>query len=667
MKITHPSGEDYDLFPDTEIELTRYNPFFHELGEQSVPITLPSTSKNLQLLGNPERADNINKPASRLDVHLQSGVFAVKGRQAVLSAQAKGNIDASFYLHEGAFYERIDNVMLSEIFENRVDVFSTPNLMLSALYEIAKGNNDALAIFQIKTDKSTLNELSDTIGTNGMRRFVNDVATERIIDEKKITIPQFFFMTPFIKVRYVLKEVLAFLGYTLGSSFLDMDPFKDMVFLNNNIDTIVDLQLRYIDVVPDISVKTLFDVIRKFNVEFVPDEQEKVVNIVSFDDILSELPKSDLSEYVVSQKVVKYHNNYRQLRLTSNTIDSSMNRLVLAYHDIISSNASFLTSGESEGQGLMLNMIIDKFPTSYYRNIDGAIVRDGFLGVNSFKEKISGLGIGYFDGGNLTVEDKSFPDVMPDVLTSLKITYPDGSTPLYTYTTYPFVGSERALRSKLVLDDNTEQQISFSKLDPMLCLTYNAATHSVGTLANYSSTGVKLWNYNLLWIGEDGIYEKFWRKYDDILRNALLDVEAEVILPQDVKLGVSSVSPVLLHNQKYLLSTLDYSTKKNTVSKCLLKSLKKQYPVKTAGPADKYLRSKQYMWKMVVATGGKIRWRFKATPTAYYPPDPTEAQFNAGGRYYERTYQVEYTYSLINWDNIYEGTITTWLEPALYQ
>ena len=86
MKITHPTGESYDLFPDTQIELSRFNPFFNDLGEQSVPISIPATSKNLKLLGHPERGDGSGKIIRRLNTQLQEGSFSIVGRQAILSA-----------------------------------------------------------------------------------------------------------------------------------------------------------------------------------------------------------------------------------------------------------------------------------------------------------------------------------------------------------------------------------------------------------------------------------------------------------------------------------------------------------------------------------------------------------------------------------------------------
>ena len=39
MKIIHPSGETFDL-RGSELQMERLNPFFNELGDLSLPVTL---------------------------------------------------------------------------------------------------------------------------------------------------------------------------------------------------------------------------------------------------------------------------------------------------------------------------------------------------------------------------------------------------------------------------------------------------------------------------------------------------------------------------------------------------------------------------------------------------------------------------------------------------
>lgn len=663
MKIKHSSGVAYDLHPSTEIEFSRYNPFFHELGEQSIPLSIPASQKNLELLYHPERADSVNKPLSGIDVQIESGVFNVVGRQAILSAQEKGMIETSFYLHEGAFYSKIEDITLSEIFRDMKIEFASIDAAINFMYSLVSTNDSRFAVFPIQAGESKINAINTSTNGQGLRRFVNDVDTESTIDGKKIKIPKGFFISPFVKVSHVVSEVLNYLGYTLGSSFLDNAPFNEMVFLNNNIDTLVDKSINYIDIVPNITVKELFNVLRKFNAEFIPDENQKIVNIVNFNDILNN-QSADISQYAISKKIINYSNGYRQVKLSSMLIDSQLSKQTLPYNSLFPSMTDYgsLEQGSEARQGLHLFEISNQYPTAYIRKQDGVIVRDGFQGDRAFIEKITGAGIGYFAGGSLQTEDHSFSDVIPDIKTELKITY---SPTVYHYTTFPYIDSSRSLRSKIVFDDGNENEGSATDLKAMLCLFYRTPTHCVGVLNNYDNTGNKLWNNSLLWYGEDGIFEKFWRQRDILLRNALLDVKIDTILPEEMKFFLSPVSPILLHNQKYLLNEMQYSTLRKSVSECSLLSTKLQEPVSVAKPASEYFHEKQYRWEIKVSQTMPGAYRFLSEPVAFYPPDPTPEQYDAGGQYYGRNYEVEITMGG-TWTNPPTmSTIYVWLEPKM--
>lgn len=669
MKIIHPSGESFDLFPDTEIELTRYNPFFNDLGEQSIPVSIPATQKNLQLLGHPDRVDNINKPDSRLNTQIQSGAFAVVGRQAILSAQAKGNIETSFYLHEGAFYEKIEDITLFEIFENKKISFPDITAAINFMYSLVPGNDPRFAVHEVMTDQYTLNEITSATTAQGYYKFKHEVDVTETIDSKTVSIPKGFYITPFIKVKYVLQEVLSHLGYTLATSFLDQVPFSNLLFLNNNLDTIVNNSINYVDLVPDISVKTLFDVIRKFGVELRPDEINKIIYLTQFDETLTTAPLVDLSQYSVSKPVVNYHNQYKQLKLTSEQISLPAQISTIDWLG----RRRYLATGSASDQGIDFISIFTKYPSAYLRNNDGYIVRDGVKGERTFVEKIAHLGINYYAGGILPVEEHSFPDVVPAMFTGRSMK-PTGD---YAYTAIPYVGPGRALQSRVVFQDelNNDEVVDTSQLKPILCLFYNVATHCKGTIHNYSDSGQKLWDNSIAWNGPDGLYEKFWRKRDTLMRNALLEIQVDTILPEEVKLTLSPVKQVLLNSQKYLLSELNYSTKHKSVGSCTLLSTKLQQPVSESKPAADYFRNKKYSWiskytrSWTAPIGQGTVYKYLIEPNAFYPEDPTEAQYNAGGKYYQRTYNVEYgvvgkrdgSYSKLG-----EGTITTWLEAVLY-
>lgn len=665
MKIIHPSGQAYDLFPGTDLELTRYNPFFNELGEQSIPISLPGSPRNMDLLNHPGRPDNKNKPSSRIDAIIQSGAFSVQARQAILSAKENGTIDSSFYLNEGAFYEKSNDLTLHDIFAG--ETIPLPNVASAAtfVYSLMSTYDERLSCFMVYDGNRIINRPDPA--RNG--KFYNHVDREETVDDKPITVPAGMYITPFVKVKYVLKHVLEYLGYTLSSSFLDVPPFNNMVFLNNNADTILSGSINYVEIVPEISVRDLFDVIRKFNCEIIPDEVAKTVSIISFGDTVDELQANDLTAQKVGDLTISYHNNYRQVVLKSDVLQ------IPEDHEL---------ANNAPNESLSLTDLSRRYPTAM-TDTDGSIYRIGYKGENEVKDRIGSLHMNYNAGDDLTHEERKFPDVLVDVSKSAYLwqTGTGGSFTLFDVL-YPYVGPVRHLRSKLVYTQEEEQQAlaeslnssSHEVLKPMLCLYFHDAVNqiNIGTIHNYDLNGQKLWEFTLAYNGNDGIYEKFWRKYDELLRNALLEVRGEFILTETQKLTLPSHAKVVVDSQAMIPHQIIYVPGKRMPTECRFFSTKLQEPLSMAKTMDEYFPPSAYKWRLVTErnftnTVPALSWeviKYISEPLAYFPEPPTDAQYGAGGRYYEKSYVVEYGFAnALAYTKNGDGVITTYLQAVL--
>jgi hypothetical protein len=188
-----------------------------------------------------------------------------------------------------------------------------------------------------------------------------------------------------------------------------------------------------------------------------------------------------------------------------------------------------------------------------------------------------------------------------------------------------------------------------------------------GTIHNTDITGQKMWNYTLNYYGEDGIFERFWRRRDTLLRNALLRVECDLLLDEFQKMNLSPLYQVSLQNQNYLIEELKYVSGETTIETCSILSLKQKDPISLAKTTAEYFPPRIYKWNIRFEKSFNYEFKFKTDNVTFYPPDPTAAQYAAGGRYYEKTYDVEYGNEDINgnWYKVADGTITVWLEPAL--
>lgn len=657
MKITHPSGQPYDLPEDFKIEITRSNPFFHKTGEQSLPCSLPPTDRNTSLLHQPANLANNKKLTSRLDVTIENGSFFTKARQAILSAQKNEPIATSFYLNEGAFYEKTKDLTLMEIFKDKTVEFNTVDDAITFMRSLLSQRDDRFTCFSVITDNNELNALY--YGANPT--FVN--ATERTvtINGKQVLIPKGMYITPFVKVRHILCEVVTYLGYTMGPSFLDQQPFNDMVFLNNNVDTLLTGSIAYVDIIPDLSVSEFFDIIRKFNCELIPDETNKILQPVLFNDVLESVPESDLSKKITGNIIISFHDNYKQLRLTSDRLNIPDG--IKPFGSSIKRNIGVNSKNDVD----TISELVAKFPTAQVNNINGSIFRIGFRGEYQITEFLGSMHCNYFDGDILTTEEKKFPDALVEIFMSNRM--------------YPYVGTERALRSTIVFDDEQENESielpDRKKLPAMLCFYFHdpERKYNIGTVYNRDLSGNILWNYSLAYNGEYGIFEKFWRKYDDMLRNALLEIRGNVLLSETDKMMLSSYRKIIIDGQEVLPSELKYIPGERIIQECTFVTTKLQQPVSHSRtqqdyfpvPSYKWILKKQRNFSVSPPQGGSESIRYKAEPLAFFPVNPTQSQYNAGGRYYEFTHQVEYGYvdSRGNYTKLGDGKITVWLEAVV--
>lgn len=659
MKITHPSGQPYDLPSDFRLEMSRTNPFFHKRGEQSLPCSLPPSRKNMELLNQPANIANSKKIESRLDVTIESGSFFLNARQAILNAKRNQPISTSFYLNEGAFYERVENLTLLDVFKDKEVKFNNVDAAIVFMQTLLSQNDERFSCFSVISHGRELNALY--YGDNP--RLVNATDRTEYIDGKTVFIPKGMFITPFVKVRHVLAEVASHLGYSLAESFMDIAPFKDMVFLNNNADTILTGHISYVDVIPELTVSDFFNVLRKFNCEIIPDEINKKLKIVSFNDILKSTQINDLTKKLAGGLLVSYHDNYKQLRLTSDTLDIPDDAAPF------SNMSSGIGVNVKKGSSNIYDLKI-KYPTAQVSDQYGYIYRMGYRGEMELTEKIGTLHCNYYSGDLLPVEEKKFPDTLVEVYM--------GNRP------YPYVGHARYLRSSLIFDDldeNAPVENSETDLLPaMLCFYYHDTVrkYNIGTVHNRDMNNVKLWDFTLAYNGEYGIYEKFWRQYDDLLRNALLEVKADLILDEPDKMMLSSYEVVMIDAQRLLPSEVKYTPGQKVSKECSFLTTKLQSPISSAISQQNFFGSGRFKWNLktqrnftitTTVPGRRYAYvKYKSTPTTYYPPIPTESQYNAGGRYFQTQYEVEYGTVSGGVDTFVkegDGIITTWLEPAL--
>lgn len=640
MKITNlTTGQAYQLTPGTQLEIERPNLFFNDYGEQSYPVDLPDTDLNRALCGYPDMPANRQKPQTDIPAAISEGDYYMPCRQAVLGAKRKEKITTSFYMNEGSFLSRMQQVPLVDVFSDEtVPGVTTVEEGIKWCWSLMADEDPHYGIFpaivQLDGVRRALNAavMMDEEGnlfewgrrdpSTGLPEgisygFWNAFPRRETVESRLVQLSPGYYITPFIRANYLLQRVFAYFGYTLQESFFDeTKPFDKMLFVNNTADALVNGTILLAHLVPDCYCNTLIDVFRKkFCCEFVPDETARTVRVEFFKDILADAPSDDLTACLVGYPEINFQEP-RQLKLSS---DNS------------------LSEGESfEGGGELKR----KYPDAYINYLNGQFERVGYTNTEVV-EVLSDGNIPYYAG------DPDLEDYEVNVPDS-QFCYgrdPSLGEDLVMTGSYPYIGDGRMLNSVLEGDFDTEAaeadleefESSEHKQDPMLAFT-NPRT--------YYNTGTHTWaTYSLLYNGAAGIYEKFWRDFDNLLSN-----ERKRSLPAHRKIA--------LDGNEYLVNILRYTLGGNQapMETDLLTTLM-QEPVSTATPHSELFARQGYTWKTRVDSSESLteeQWvaagytaQQAVTAQAIYPPPPTEAQYEAGGSYHTRTVY----YSLVRYDD----------------
>ena len=673
MKITNASGEDYDLPPGLTLEIERTNPFFNDYGEQSLPVTLPPTAKNRRLLSYPDDIRGLTKSSQRANVMLSHGAYAMRCRQAILSGNKSTGIETSFYLNTGAFYEKYQDVSLSDIFGEKTIPFNSVADAIQFCKGLYTSYNEQFACFPVRLDDATLNQFRfrSTSGTPPV--FVNEEATSMEVDGKTIYLDPGYYITPFIRANYLLKEVLSYFGYTLLDNFFtETEPFKSMVFLNNNIDTLVKSEIRYVQIIPDCMVSTLLNMYRNlFCCEFIPDEVNRTIEIRLFDSVLADRPVTDLTPCMARSYTVDHPAKFRQLKLSANYVNATQTFGTSLHSDL---NRDNQVSNFKNLRELLL-----KHPDAEYDPLTGSFIRYGFRGIYEISQIVGYVTCDYYAGGVLETEEKKADCTIPTTVLDKRRSDRESQTYLSV-----FVGSGRALNSTIVMDSEApakesetgDDQAKDAKneelpLMPSFVVRHSSGAFDQGTTMNCDDQGTRLFDYILAHNGPDGLFERFWRNYDTLLRNSFLKVKVPLLLPETEKLQLSEYKKILLDGQELFPDKIRFIANKMEVVESDFYTTKLYTPLSTALPeAERLPVPSPYKWtphwELHSPDPTKQRVAFVEESIAFYKP-PTAAQFYQGGRFHQRECPVLYyarTSTSGPVDPV-EGTMTVWLTAAL--
>lgn len=627
MRITNlEKGEDYNLRPDTQIQVERTNPFFNDFGEQTTPLELPASERNRRILGFPDSFGRRVKMEAA-DVAIQDGEYFAQCRQMVLSAQYRGSISTAFYINDGSFYSRIQKVKLKDIFKDEfIPGVNTVEQGIAFCRSLRDNKNEQYTIFPVLlTDDSGvnlgfnykfLNAYGKDTGLKSKAKwmwkdgkmsyvnyttvsaflpdindsdcdFYNAIQRTEYVNEIPITLAPGYYISPFIRVNYLLQRIFAYFGYTLQSNFFTQtEPFTKMVVINNVIDVLVNGKIRLSDLVPDGTCADFLTVIRKkFCCEFTSDEGQHTANIIFLRDTLNALPENDLTSCVTQEPIVVYKTEKDYKRITLDAEDKLDTDISDSYDDI--------------------DAMVKACPGAYFNPVDGAFYKQGWSGDYEVITKIGEASQAYNTGGELETKELKIPELIPEFR---KLTYKatvDDEDVECDLGNHLYIGSYIAHNSKMIIagEDKETASESASKQKTILAFSYLSEERPEGTISAYdihNAEHPQIFDYALYYNGPFGIFEKFYRDYDLLLRNSLHEMKVKLLLSQSQKQNLPAYAKIMIRGVAFFFNKLKFTLGgKNEPVESQLYTIALMQPVINAPMVNQQLKAMDTLYKWV--------------------------------------------------------------------
>ena len=655
-----------EISRDFALEMEETNPFFSEVGAQSLPVKLPFSPKNLAALDYPERIARYSKLKTEYDAVIRSGAWQKNGKLIIFSADKVDGINATFYINNGEFYTKLKDVKMSDItFYNNPDPFTgtyseKATQWLEYFEQVQAGTvTDDYEIFPVATKIIR----SDTNSANDNYEYINEPDTdsnttpyklvgysERMVAD--VMCPVGYGVSPFLKLNFLLEMLFAHFGYSLQESLFDTDvDMAKIVVPNNCKDSICAGKLNYSNLVPTVTVEEFLETIsNKFCCIFVPDGRNKTVKVHFFETPESLNHDMDITPFVVDSHVIT-HDAFKQLKLSAATSIESAKPATETFERIIYENDFVYPVNETQfltRTNIMANEVVLRLATgTYYKQVSQSSVFS-----------LTEIGSQFFN------YDKKTPELEYDERETR-----DEQVPMFVKSVnsprnpswrfyLPGIGEGRNLNTGIKKDTIvSEEKEGDCKI--MLCFYLGVQSNKcvMGSPFNYDGEGNKVGDFSLQYAGnalQNGLFQKFWKSYDALLRHAFRTITCKLNMPISDFFKFSIFTPKLLDGTPVMPVSIKYniSDKGLRISEVEFKTLRLQKPYDLAAEQSIPLfNTSDYYWKRF---DNLTYWHDYAFdnygPDVHVeivtrPPDPrtypapTQAEFNSGNRYHEEQYQ----------------------------
>ncbi len=701
MEITI-NGEALDLPSGFSIEIEDSNPIYNDRGSQSIPATVPATSRNNRLLSFPARLDTGTAPNfPEQAATVKDGAYIRSGAMNITEAGKKEGITFNVGFDNSTAYAKWQKRKLAEL--SGLPTYKPGAAIdflleeLSRTYRQPDPQKDDFAVFPLAVNKESDSngkaywEILNIVGNNSL---VQPTTVKRLIDGEvtEVNVPQGYMVSPFLRVWRIIELIFADLGLTvLNNPFKSNRELSRLVVLNNAADACCNGSVRYADLMPDSTVEEFMNALWvRFGLVYNINFDTATVQLELIRDIIRKNVSYSIDGLLAGRYKITY-NERQYIKLSAKSsiegaapsherfedfakgLDVSQVRLGNA----VSQWQNTGTPEEPKWDGDVRDdwYEVDPDNPDYpdppdpwgdeepdypdndqddgrddYDDRDYYAVRSASRAKASAdtgscflaREFISGMWYRLDSkNGKIRLQSSGFFnwDPQPDGIAPLELSSDDEWVPVirvsnvgtgtgHSYNdmcpTYLF--GARHYHSYIKGSDETDEDGDTTPLAFMFA--YTKIKKSFGRLTPEDDSGQKIIlddgttpTISLLFQFKDGLFNRFWADYDEILRHGNRSVEVSAVLSKPDLLGLDLLTPVRMGNIRCLIDTATYSlpSGRNVSVDLKLRTIQTHgdYDIKKEQNVPDFAAAARHLeWRLKSETYGNVAETYEAKKAA---------------------------------------------------
>ncbi|MBR3653257.1 MAG: hypothetical protein IKN60_04815 [Bacteroidales bacterium] len=558
MKLTVQKGE-LTLPENFSFEIEQNSAFFSSDGAASVAATIPATPADQEKLGFPTRTARRYRFANLYPATIESGAFRKNGVLIVTSA-TRDAITCAVALEDSEFYSQHKDTPLKQLFAQRVlTTYSTPDAWYDYFFSIYSGAT-ASTVFRLipvavgeAGDYQVNNRpvIPSSVSSDTIFALEKDV---RIVKEgdADVSVPQGYGIAPFLQLSAFLETMFELCGYTVQSNcFRTNADLQQLILLHNCSDVLCLGQVDFSDLVPGCTVKDILEWIRqKFHAQIVVNPTTATVDILLLEDIITAGYDLDLTGRLLDGITHTFNRSSRVILRPDTSLEGAA-PAAETMEDLLKKYGAATEIAETSGDDDM-GLVLRRATGDYYEQ--GPFIGSRRVGSNYFT---------YDRRNSDESEEQSWSDLTPPMVFVGGVLMPYIGGRKHRNSSYN--GSTRDEDQDIIIVSYAGRSAAVTisgsgvsggnprRLTPQETV---AGHYFYGTTQKYDNTGaLRSGGYNL---NGPEIFERFFARYNKMLRNNLIKVEGRFDLTAAEILQYNLYSTKLFRGQLLLPVALQY-------------------------------------------------------------------------------------------------------------